>query len=106
MQDRVVVAILLMTAVTYGSRVLPMLILKGKEVKGYAKEFIEAVPIALLAALVVPELLMPGGKLTLERNPYLWAGALTFIFAKKVPNLFLGITFGMLTYWLMTLSFF
>lgn len=105
MNENLLAAIILMMAATYGSRVLPLLIFKGRQVKGYAKEFIEAVPVALLAALVIPELVMPSGAFTFERNPYLWAGVLTFIFAKRIPNLFLGVTFGMFVFWLLTLIF-
>ena len=91
--------ILIMTLVTYGARVLPFLLFKGKNVQGFARDFIELVPIALLAALVVPELVTPGGSLVLIYNPFLWAGVLTFLFAKFVPNLFLGILFGMIVFW-------
>lgn len=91
--------ILLMTVVTYGSRVLPFLLFKGKNVKGFARDFIELVPIALLAALVVPELVTPSGTIVIINNPFLWAGILTFLFSKFVPNLFLGILFGMSVFW-------
>ena len=91
--------ILLMTLVTYGSRVLPFLLFKGKNVQGFARDFIELVPIALLAALVVPELVTPSGTIVLLANPFLWAGLLTFLFSKFVPNLFLGIIFGMTVFW-------
>ena len=91
--------ILLMTLVTYGSRVLPFLLFKGKNVQGFARDFIELVPIALLAALVIPELVIPGGSIVLVHNPFLWTGALMFVFSKFVPNLFLGIVFGMTVFW-------
>lgn len=91
--------IFLMTIVTYGSRVLPFLLFKGKNVQGFARDFIELVPIALLAALVIPELVTPGGTIVLIHNPFLWTGVLMFIFSKVVPNLFLGIVFGMVTFW-------
>lgn len=91
--------ILLMTFVTYASRLLPFLFLKGRKVDGVAKEFIELVPVALLAALVVPELLMPKGTVYVLGNPYLWTGILTFLFAKWVPNLFLSVVFGMVVFW-------
>lgn len=92
-------AILLMTLVTYGSRVLPFLLFKGKNVQGFARDFIELVPIALLAALVIPELITPKGSIVLIHNPFLWTGALMFVFSKYVPNLFLGIVFGMVAFW-------
>ena len=90
--------ILLMTLVTYGARVLPFLLFKGNNVQGFARDFIELVPIALLAALVIPELVTPSGIVILH-NPFLWAGVLTFIFSRLVPNLFLGIIFGMSVFW-------
>ena len=91
--------IVLMTLVTYGSRVLPFLLFKGKNVQGFARDFIELVPIALLAALVIPELVTPKGSIVLINNPFLWTGALMFVFSKFVPNLFLGILFGMAVFW-------
>lgn len=91
--------ILLMTLVTYGSRVLPFLLFKGKNVQGFARDFIELVPIALLAALVIPELVAPTGTIILIHNPFLWTGVMMFIFSRLVPNLFLGIIFGMAVFW-------
>ena len=91
--------IALMTLVTYGSRVFPFLLFKGKNVQGFTRDFIELVPIALLAALVIPELVIPEGSIVLIHNPFLWTGALMFVFSKFVPNLFLGIIFGMTAFW-------
>lgn len=91
--------VLFMTLVTYGSRVLPFLLFKGKNIQGFARDFIELVPIALLAALVVPELVTSAGRIVIMQNPFLWAGILTFLFSKLVSNLFLGIVFGMTVFW-------
>ncbi|MDR3543776.1 MAG: AzlD domain-containing protein [Desulfosporosinus sp.] len=91
--------ILLMALVTYGARVLPFLLFKGKNVQGFARDFIELVPIALLAALVIPDLVIQGDTISIIHNPFLWAGVLTFLFARLVPNLFLGIIFGMSVFW-------
>ncbi|EHQ88179.1 AzlD domain-containing protein [Desulfosporosinus youngiae] len=99
MSVQLLATIILMTLVTYGSRVLPFLLFKGKNVQGYARDFIELVPIALLAALVVPELVTPSGTIEIVHNPYLWAGIMTFLFSRFVPNLFLGIVFGMTLFW-------
>jgi len=74
---------------------------KGNNVQGFVRDFIELVPIALLAALVIPELVTPQGSIVIIHNPYLWAGVLTFIFARFVPNLFLGIVFGMILFWVL-----
>lgn len=91
--------IVLMTLVTYGARVLPFLLFKGNNVQGFTRDFIELVPIALLAALVIPELVTPNGSIVLIHNPFLWAGILTFLFSRFVPNIFLGIIFGMTVFW-------
>lgn len=91
--------IVFMTLVTYGSRVLPFLLFKGRNVQGFARDFIELVPIALLAALVIPELVIREETIVLIHNPFLWTGALMFLFSKFVPNLFLGIIFGMVVFW-------
>ena len=99
MSWKIFLTVILMTSVTYASRVIPFLLLKNKKIKGFSKEFIELVPVALLAALVIPELVMPGGSVQILGNPYLWTGILTFIFARFVPNLFLSVLFGMLVFW-------
>jgi len=99
MPNQLLKTILLMTLVTYGARVLPFLLFKGKNVQGFGRDFIELVPIALLAALVIPELVTPSGSIIIIHNPYLWAGISTFIFARFVPNLFMGIIFGMGVFW-------
>ncbi len=99
MSNQLLMTILLMTIVTYGSRVVPFLLYKGRNVQGFARDFIELVPIALLAALVIPELVTPSGSIVIIYNPFLWAGLLTFLFSKFVPNLFLGIIFGMTVFW-------
>jgi len=99
MSIQVLETILLMAIVTYGARVLPFLLFKGNNVQGFARDFIELVPIALLAALVIPELVTPSGSIVILHNPFLWAGLLTFLFTRFVPNLFLGIIFGMTVFW-------
>lgn len=99
MSIQVLETILLMTLVTYGARVLPFLLFKGNNVQGFVRDFIELVPIALLAALVIPELVAPSGSIVIIHNPFLWTGLLTFVFSRFVPNLFLGIMFGMTMFW-------
>lgn len=91
--------ILMMTAATYGARVLPFAVFRNKEISGWLKSFIQLVPVALLAALVIPEfVLTPDNRFSIL-NPYLLSGVCTFFFARKVPNLFLTVLFGMLVYW-------
>ncbi len=91
--------ILVMAAVTYGARVLPFLLLRNKQIGGVLKSFIQLVPVALLAALVIPEFVLYQENDFTFLNPYLLAGISTFIFARKVPNLLMSVLFGMVVYW-------
>ncbi|NLI91737.1 MAG: AzlD domain-containing protein [Peptococcaceae bacterium] len=94
-----ILMILMMTGVTYGARVLPFFLFREKEIGGWLKTFIQLVPVALLAALVIPEfVLLPDNHFSLL-NPFLFAGICTFIFARRVPNLFLSVLFGMIVFW-------
>lgn len=91
--------IIVMTVVTYGARVLPFLLFRNKKVSGVVKSFVQLVPVALLAALVMPEFFLASDNHITFINPFLFAGIFTFIFAKKVSNLFLTVLVGMLIYW-------
>ncbi|MGI6449307.1 MAG: AzlD domain-containing protein [Desulfitobacteriia bacterium] len=91
--------IVIMTAVTYGARVLPFLLFRNKKIGGVLKSFIELVPVALLAALVIPEFLLSSTNEFTFFNPFLLTGICTFLFARWVPNLFLSVLFGMIVYW-------
>ncbi|HHV63709.1 MAG TPA: AzlD domain-containing protein [Peptococcaceae bacterium] len=99
MGQEILAIIVIMTAVTYGARVLPFLLFRNKRISGVLKSFIELVPVALLAALVIPELILtPTNEFTFI-NPFLLTGICTFIFARRVSNLFLVVLFGMVVYW-------
>lgn len=91
--------ILLMTLATYGSRFLPFVVLRNKRIKGFIKDFIELVPVALLAALVIPDLVISAENTFNFYNPFLLAGICTFVFALRVNNLFLSVMFGMFVFW-------
>lgn len=91
--------IILMAAVTYGCRVLPLLLFKKNKFDGIFKDIIELVPIALLAALVIPDLFVTSESEISLFNPFLLAAVCTFIFARYVPNLLLSILVGMISFW-------
>ena len=100
MSNEILFIILIMSVVTYGARVMPFLLFRRMNIKGIPRIFITLVPVALLAALVVPELLIPPEEGGIQlMNPFLLAGILTFIFARMVPNLFYSILFGMVVFW-------
>lgn len=91
--------IAIMAIVTYGARVLPFVLFRNKKLSGLLKIFIELVPVALLAALVIPEFFLSSENMLTVINPFFFAGICTFLFARLVPNLFLAILFGMLVFW-------
>lgn len=86
-----------MAVVTYFSRELPFIILKGKKLKPAIVEWLGYIPVAVLSALLIPELLIDDNSKHINislSNFYLVAGVLTFIFGYFVKNLFLVIIFG------------
>lgn len=99
MHRNILLSVIFMTFVTYGARVLPFVLFRNKKIGGIIKSFIQLVPVALLAALVIPEFVLSQDNSISLVNPFLFAGICTFIFARKVPNLFLSVLFGMLIYW-------
>ena len=86
-----------MAAVTYFSRELPFVILKGKKLISSIVEWMGYVPIAVLAALLIPALLIDGESkklfISLD-NLFLVAGIFTFLFGIFIKNLFAVIIFG------------
>ncbi len=99
MSKDIILTIIFMTAVTYGARVIPFVLFRNMSLGGFWKTFITLVPVALLAALVIPELLISPENSISFLNPFLITGLCTFIFAKRLPNLFYSILFGMIVFW-------
>jgi len=97
-------AIVAMGLITYGLR-LSMIILFGRvampEVMRRALRF---VPAAVLAAIVLPELLIPGGRFALPpENARLVAGVVAAGVAWWTRNVFLTIATGMAVLWILRL---
>mgnify|MGYP000897090984 FL=1 len=99
MNPDIILIILVMAAATYGARALPFLLFRNKQMRGFVKSFVELVPVALLAALVIPELFITADNGLELINPFLLAGISTFLLARKLPNLFVCVLFGMIAYW-------
>ena len=92
------VTILLMAAVTYVPRVLGFS-LSRRDVSGFWLRFLNFVPIAVFAALVVPAL--PGDQG--ELNIRLLAASLAGVLMWRVRSLWLGILVGMAAFWTLRL---
>ncbi len=99
MSKEIILIIIFMTVVTYGARVIPFILFRNINITGVWKSFITLVPVALLAALVIPELVLSSENTFSLVNPFLIAGVCTFIFARKIPNMFYSILFGMIVFW-------
>lgn len=88
-----------MAAVTYFSRELPFVILKGKKLNPSIVEWMGYIPIAVLAALLFPALILDNEtkKLFVSfDNLFLITGICTFIFGIFIKNLFAVIIFGII----------
>ncbi len=93
--------ILAMGVITYAQRLSMIAVLGRVEVPGVVREALRFVPAAVLAAIVVPELLRPGGALDLSLgNTRLLAGAAASLVAWRTKNVFLTIGVGMAVLWI------
>ncbi|MBI0580679.1 AzlD domain-containing protein [Neobacillus cucumis] len=90
--------------VTFIPRVLPIAILSRVELPEWAMRWLSYVPIAVMAALVGQELLMPNGKLEpLQKNLELIAALPAFIIAIVTRSLLGTVIVGIIS--LMVLRF-
>ncbi|MFO7802846.1 MAG: AzlD domain-containing protein [Desulfovermiculus sp.] len=89
-QFTVFIIIVGMMLVTYGPRLLPIAALSSKSLSPWLIKWLRLIPAAVLAAMLVPSLIVTGKGLHLEAdNVYLWAALPTFVVAKW-GNSFVG----------------
>ena len=90
------ITILGMALVTYLPRLLPAWLLRGKKLPPFLAAWLRYIPAAVLAALLLPELLVEGGELNLAwNNLYLWAALPSALVAWKWKSLFGTVLTGM-----------
>jgi branched-subunit amino acid transport protein len=96
------IVIILMGLVTYGLR-LSLIALMGRfEVPPLISRGLRFVPPAVLSAIILPELLLPGGKLNLTlSNARLLAGLLAILVAWRTRNVLLTVGAGMVGLWIL-----
>jgi branched-subunit amino acid transport protein len=86
-----------MLAVTYLPRVLPLWFFASRRLPVVVVSWLRYVPVAVLAAMLLPSLVVAEGQLDLElQNLYLWAAVPTFVIAWKTRSLFGSVIIGML----------
>lgn len=97
MTDQVVLLTIVgMGLVTYLPRLLPAWFLRGKELPPFIVAWLKYVPVAVLAALLLPSLLVEGGKVNLAwNNYYLWAALPAGVIAWKSRSMFATVLVGM-----------
>lgn len=85
-----------MAIVTYLPRLLPTLFLSGKTLRPVFASWLRLVPPAVLAAMLVPSLLVPEKSISLGfDNLFFWAALIAFPVAWKWNSLFATVIVGM-----------
>lgn len=89
-----------MGAVTYLPRLLPLLFLSQRQLPRWLVEWLELIPVAILAALLAPSLLIDNDSnhLSLLR-PEFWVAVPTFLFAIRTRSLGGTVLVGMGLFW-------
>ena len=96
-QTDVFLTILGMGLVTYSPRLLPTLTLASRSLPPVVVTWLRYVPIAVLAAMLLPSILMPEGSIDLHfSNLLLWAAIPTLLVGWKTRSLFGSVVAGML----------
>ncbi len=92
--------------VTFIPRVLPLAVLSRITLPGWAMRWLSYVPVAVMAALVGQELLMPNGKLAgIPNNPGLLAALPTFAVAIFTRSLLGTVITGIISMMIMRFLF-
>lgn len=90
-----------MAAVTFGVRYPVLALVSRMELPPALMDALRFIPPAVLSAIIVPAVFMPGGTLDLSpQNAYLIAGVAAGLTAWRTRNLLLTIGLGMAVFWL------
>ncbi len=91
-----------MGIVTFGIRLLPIVLLGRIEIPLVVQRALRFVPPAVLSAIIAPELLMPGGQFDVSPgNARLIAGVIATLVAWRTKNVLLTIAVGMIALWVL-----
>ncbi|MFO7878209.1 MAG: AzlD domain-containing protein [Desulfovermiculus sp.] len=95
-QFKVLMIIVGMMLVTYGPRLLPITFLSSRALAPWLVKWLQLIPSAVLAAMLLPALLVSDQRLDISvDNVFLWAALPTFIVAKWVGSFVGAIVAGM-----------
>ncbi|MEM7333014.1 MAG: AzlD domain-containing protein [Chloroflexota bacterium] len=89
-----------MGVITYFIRVSPVLLLERFELSNNLKQALRFVPVAVLTAIIFPEMFQPGGQLDISLgNDRLIAGIIAIAVAYFSQNVIWTVVVGMLALW-------
>lgn len=92
----ILITIALMALVSFIPRILPVWILANRKFPKAMVIWLKYVPVAVLSALLAPELLLRSGHVNMSQNNlFFWISIPTIIVATLTKNLFITIIFGM-----------
>lgn len=90
-----------MGLVSFLPRWIPLFFLSRKELPRWVEEWLDLIPVSILAALLVPYLITSGEPKALDfTKPELVVAIPTFLIAWKTRSLSMTLVFGMLLFWL------
>ena len=85
-----------MMLVTYGPRLLPIAALSSRSLPKWLVDWLQLIPAAVLAAMLLPSLILTEHELNLSPdNVYIWAALPTFAVAKWTGSFVGAIVAGM-----------
>ncbi len=91
---------------TYAIRLSFIVVLGNMNVPDSIRRALRFVPAAVLSAIILPEMVRPGGQLNLSpANPRLLAGLIAGLVAWRTKNILLTIAVGMGALWLLQFIF-
>lgn len=94
--------ILAIGVLTFGIRLSFIALTDRIALPPFALRVLRFVPVAVLTAIIVPELVLPSGALDLSlNNARLIAGALAVVVAWRTRNIALTLVVGMVALWLL-----
>jgi branched chain amino acid efflux pump len=95
-QQAVFLTMIGMGVVTFLPRVLPLWLFSSRDLPPLVVSWLRYVPAAVLAAMLLPSLMMPEGQIDVSlENLFLWAALPVFAIAWKTRNLFAPVIVGM-----------
>lgn len=94
------IAIFGMGVITYAIRLVPIWLLERATISTGWRQTLRFVPAAVLSAIILPELMMPGGVLDLSLgNARLIAGLVAILIAWRTRNILWTLAVGMVLLW-------